>query len=62
MTTIRIDRPADLLHDERPPEPNLICLPRAVVDEVLDEGRATHDSIDVCADLGIERNGAVQQE
>ena len=31
-------------------------------DEVLDEGEAAQASIDVCAELGIERDGSFQQE
>src|SRR5439155_11640379 len=56
------DRPADLLHDERLPRPDLGRVRRAVVDEVLDEGEAANASVDVCAELGIERDGPVQQE
>ena len=34
----------------------------ASFDEVLDEGAAAHASIDVSAELGIERDGSLQQE
>ena len=62
MPTIGTDRPADLFHDERLPQPDLGRVLRAVVDEVLDEGQASDACVDVCAELWIERNGAVEQE
>ena len=58
-----LDRPADLLHDETPSTARPPSRARvSVVDEVLDEGEAPDASIDVCAELGIERDGPFQQE
>src|SRR4029450_6218244 len=56
------DAPADLLHHKCLPRSDLGRVPRAVVDEVFDEGQASAASIDVSAELGIERDGSVQQE
>src|SRR5262249_15322113 len=51
-----INRPADLLHHERFPQPHFGHVHRAVADEVLEEGLAPPATIDVSAELGIERH------
>ena len=42
---------------KRLPQPDARRVPGSVVDEVPDEGGAPDASIDVCAELGIERDG-----
>ena len=62
VTTPGRDRPADLLHDETLPQADRRRVPGSVLDEVADEGVAPDTSIDVCAELGIERDATFQQE
>jgi hypothetical protein len=57
-----VDRALDLLHDKRLPRSDGCRVRRSLVDEVLDEGEAAQASIDLFAELGIERDGSFQQE
>ena len=55
-------RADDLLHDKRFHSPTPVACDRSFFDEVADEGAASDTSIDVCAELGIERDASFQQE
>ena len=60
-----VDRPLDLPHDKRLPRSDrsgVREVHRSLFDEGLDEGEAAQASIDVCAEVGIERDGSFQQE
>src|SRR5262249_29750732 len=56
------DRAFDVLHDKRLPRSDLCRVRGSLLDEVLDEGRASHASIDACAEFGIERDTSIQQK
>jgi hypothetical protein len=57
-----VDRARYLLHDKPLPRSNRRRVRGSLSDEVLDEGGASHASIDVFAEFGIERDGSFQQE
>src|SRR5262245_42900296 len=59
-----VERADDLLHDIRFPWSDRCRLfeVQRLSEEVLDESGAAHASIDLCSELGIERNGSLQQE
>src|SRR5688572_30111796 len=58
-----------MLHDERLPQPDLSHASADSpdvfghrLDETLDEGRAPDASVDLCRELGIERDAPFQQQ
>jgi hypothetical protein len=64
-----VKRAPDLLHAKHLPQSNRCRVTDNLpdefwwrFDEVLDEGTASHASIDVFTELGIERTGSFQQE
>jgi hypothetical protein len=52
----------DLVHDKRDPQSGSGRARSPVFDEVRDEGAAVHAAIDLSAQVGIERDGSLQQE
>jgi len=60
-----VDRAHDLLHEKRLPRSGRCGVrevQRSLSDEIVEEGQAAHASVDVFAEFGIERDGALQQD
>ena len=52
----------DLVHDKRDPQSGPFRVRSSFFDEVRDEGATAHAVIDASAQVGIERDGSLQQE